>query len=558
MERQYIGARYVPKFADPVAWDANNSYDALTIVTYFNSSYTSRKPVPAGVEISNTEYWVCTSNFNAQLETLIELVNMAAKSYNTIAELTADIANIGSGEVVRVNGFYAKGDGGDSYIQIFDYQPTGLYITVGSKYGKPIDNGHLVPEMFGARADGLHDDSTIINGILAEYKYCYLNPDKEYLCENTINVNADMFINGNHSVMHTTAAIGVIMKNYDNSQDHTAHPVYLHDIKITGNGSNTLVSINKCLKAYIYNCEFINFNTGIDFVEGYEANIHDCHFAGGSAVATGIICESRGGDSLFENLILRECKTGIHTYSGGNYFNNIHAWILASSFVSGSNMIIDEAVGGLTNTYNNIYCDTYAHLITKIGTGLSLFDKVSMHVNTSIIDDSEITNTNIIVFDNDEYINFMGGKVCLYNLTITNTRPSLYILANRTDVYIPISLEKVSYETMSMLNDFNGLDLFTVQNGVTLGETSKISIINNELHGFLDATLPADWTIYKRALSVKNGGINFPDTLQIMRRVDAAESTVVSGTTIGDYIQIRGGASSHWYVYLNASVRGLQ
>lgn len=68
MNRQYIGARYVPKFADPIAWDKANSYEALTIVTYLNNSYTSKKPVPANTEITDTEYWVVTGNYNAQVE----------------------------------------------------------------------------------------------------------------------------------------------------------------------------------------------------------------------------------------------------------------------------------------------------------------------------------------------------------------------------------------------------------------------------------------------------------------------------------------------------------
>ena len=66
--RQYIGARYVPKFADPIAWNKANSYEALTIVTYLNNSYTSKKAVPANTEITNTEYWVVTGNYNAQVE----------------------------------------------------------------------------------------------------------------------------------------------------------------------------------------------------------------------------------------------------------------------------------------------------------------------------------------------------------------------------------------------------------------------------------------------------------------------------------------------------------
>ena len=68
MERQYIGARYVPKFADPVIWNKAWSYEAMTIVTYLGNSFTSKKPVPAGIEIDNAEYWVNTGNYNAQVE----------------------------------------------------------------------------------------------------------------------------------------------------------------------------------------------------------------------------------------------------------------------------------------------------------------------------------------------------------------------------------------------------------------------------------------------------------------------------------------------------------
>lgn len=68
MTRQYIGARYVPKFAEPINWNKANSYEALTIVTYLNNSYTSKKPVPPNIEITNTDYWAVTGNYNAQVE----------------------------------------------------------------------------------------------------------------------------------------------------------------------------------------------------------------------------------------------------------------------------------------------------------------------------------------------------------------------------------------------------------------------------------------------------------------------------------------------------------
>ena len=70
MVKQYVGARYVPKFADPVAWASGTSYEAMTIVTYNNSSYTSKVPVPAtvGNPADNPDYWALTGNYNAQVE----------------------------------------------------------------------------------------------------------------------------------------------------------------------------------------------------------------------------------------------------------------------------------------------------------------------------------------------------------------------------------------------------------------------------------------------------------------------------------------------------------
>lgn len=65
---QYIGARYVPLFADPIDWDINSAYEPLTIVYYQGNSYTSKQAVPSNVDITNTDYWVITGNYNAQIE----------------------------------------------------------------------------------------------------------------------------------------------------------------------------------------------------------------------------------------------------------------------------------------------------------------------------------------------------------------------------------------------------------------------------------------------------------------------------------------------------------
>ena len=66
--RQYVGARYVPVFADPLEWSDTIGYEPLTVVLHEGNSYTSRQSVPVGIDIGNTTYWAETGNYNAQIE----------------------------------------------------------------------------------------------------------------------------------------------------------------------------------------------------------------------------------------------------------------------------------------------------------------------------------------------------------------------------------------------------------------------------------------------------------------------------------------------------------
>lgn len=66
INRQYVGARYVPKVMGE--WNKALQYEALSIVTFAGNSFTSKVPVPANIDISNKTYWVNTGNYNAQVE----------------------------------------------------------------------------------------------------------------------------------------------------------------------------------------------------------------------------------------------------------------------------------------------------------------------------------------------------------------------------------------------------------------------------------------------------------------------------------------------------------
>lgn len=75
----YIGARYVPIFADPVEWDDEREYEPLTIVIHDGSCYTSKCYVPKGAQLppypeGQTKYWVKTSDYNYQFADLKKTV----------------------------------------------------------------------------------------------------------------------------------------------------------------------------------------------------------------------------------------------------------------------------------------------------------------------------------------------------------------------------------------------------------------------------------------------------------------------------------------------------
>lgn len=126
--RQYVGARYVPKFADPVEWNSALSYEALTIVTHLGNSFTSKKPVPAGVDIGNTEYWVNTGNYNEQVATYqTQVTNLSKFVNNSCVPITAYGA-VGDGATDCTNAIIEASQIGNGYIII----PKGEFLISGS------------------------------------------------------------------------------------------------------------------------------------------------------------------------------------------------------------------------------------------------------------------------------------------------------------------------------------------------------------------------------------------------------------------------------------------
>ena len=88
--RQYIGARYVLKIyensLDPQSadWEAGVAYEPLVMVNYNNSSYISRKQVPANIgdPVSNPTYWALSGLYNGQIASLQNQINTIDNTVN--------------------------------------------------------------------------------------------------------------------------------------------------------------------------------------------------------------------------------------------------------------------------------------------------------------------------------------------------------------------------------------------------------------------------------------------------------------------------------------------
>jgi hypothetical protein len=180
----YIGNRYVPILVGE--WDKNRSYDSLSIVTYAGTSYTSTKNVPVGTEIDNTDFWVVTGNYNAQVEQYrkqtealydkVDLIvnrniivigdsygkgwDQAGNQYTPYTTFASQYTGVPiKNESESGAGFANTGDNGNTF--------AGLISKVANEMSK-IDRDKVTDVLFvGGFNDRTHSASEITNGIVS-------------------------------------------------------------------------------------------------------------------------------------------------------------------------------------------------------------------------------------------------------------------------------------------------------------------------------------------------------------------------------------------------------
>lgn len=273
INRQYVGARYVPKIMGE--WNKALQYEALSVVTYMGNSFTSKIPVPSNIDISNETYWVNTGNYNAQVE-LYRQETIALKK----SMITKKITDYGANTSLNDN---------TTFIQnaIDDCAKNGwaLYVPIGTfKTTRLIAKDGLV--LFGVDMN-----KSILNFTDGGF---------------TGDPNNYNFFNG-----------GLI-----------------ENLTVIGNNIDTQTGFDMCMiTSRINKCIAKNFKGfGFDMRDPKNADVYQPLVNNGEthglSNCSASFCETgfrlRTWDSLYENLVSSRCNNGIDIYSGK--LTNAHVW----------------------------------------------------------------------------------------------------------------------------------------------------------------------------------------------------------------------------------------
>lgn len=305
--RQYVGARYVPKFANPVEWDNVRQYEALTIVTHLGNSFTSKKPVPAGVDIGNTEYWVNTGNYNEQIAAYRDVVLEYKAEVEAVKGLT--------GEYVNITKF-------------------------GVSPGKYVFNPHT---MLWRNSDGTVP-TDVSNAIKTAISFCEENgisaiyfPNGQYYCGSnnfSVNVSKIKLLGSTNTYLiseNCNSASFITLTADENSTQYANPQEIIKNIKVFGNyfenaksPTKNIIGINFNNNSYFNNSVVQNigcygFNVGMSINNGsykfgiynYTAYICDKAISIGNYYSSAIPVQ-------FYNPVISVCNTAFYN-EGDNY-----------------------------------------------------------------------------------------------------------------------------------------------------------------------------------------------------------------------------------------------
>ena len=157
---QQTGPRTVIVPADPIEWSNSTSYEYLTLVSTvdYGQGYVSKKDVPAGTPLTDTEYWIPVASFNAQVAQVQKQVAQIVSDLNDEIEraTAAEKANASAASAAQTTASEAQNAAEGAMSEARKKAPI-YHASEDEKYGlaTPTLNGHTkLYDALGAQTDG--------------------------------------------------------------------------------------------------------------------------------------------------------------------------------------------------------------------------------------------------------------------------------------------------------------------------------------------------------------------------------------------------------------------
>lgn len=344
--RQYIGARYVPLFAEPAEWDNTKTYEPLTIVLHEGNSYTSRQYVPIGIDINDDEYWALTGNYNAQVEayrkTAQSALDKATNNETSINNIDANLNALHANTVTDAQNLYDTiiGKSWNNLVSL------GVDNTGNTDVAPIINNIINTSSVNGiVFAPGIYRIDSAIN-----IPYNTTTPYAIFIFPGaTIKANTqgiDVFTIGQTQKTGTCEGFRIFGGGTIDGNWNAANGI--HALTNTRKATIANITINNCVTNAIYFERTQPVDTQINNIK-----INGDVYSGDNTHRTENGINIAGTDWLLTNLYASSCKNFIIT-NGGAQISNIHLFNSKNISVDSTGIKINAGF----NQLSNIYVDT--------------------------------------------------------------------------------------------------------------------------------------------------------------------------------------------------------
>ena len=389
--KKYIGLRYAPKFVG--AWDKSIEYAALSVVYTNDQSYVSRKTVPANTEITNTEFWVKSADWNAQVaqynqnveryeaevlkyaDTVNSLVGKTVYTYNTKDDMVAD-KRVQLNDTLMTCGYAEVNDKKGSFYKVVATTSAKAIALQNDLYALPFelteatvatDSEIATPQQFGAVGDGIADDTAAVQAALNSDKGIVVIKAGTYNVKSTISITNNVCVYmSNNAILKATADMESVI-SIDNTNvpaGPTALSCYVHFSitggQIDGNGKAMYgIKATQYHRSSVKGMSIFGFTThGIHCKDSYAET--GAYFTGENLTIIGnnsddsIGVYAPGNDEKWDKVSVINCKLGFQC--GANHMiTDCTTWRTSKDYYSDSFGIL---IGGDRCLISNFTCDS--------------------------------------------------------------------------------------------------------------------------------------------------------------------------------------------------------